>query len=407
MGNEKIFFICFFFLFLSTSTNHLTWAQEEGEKPVFSPTLTATCHQREDRMVITLVTDAPFRGLLTSSTHSNSTHCSTLGSGSTHTTLSLSLSAPYSSASYCGVSTKTSEKSVLISVRQNPIIQLADDKNYLVSCGRFESPAPLKNQPATMGLYDARGRRAIEVVKGSAYTLRVESNAQEGKMFRVRNCFAFAEGGSTARFGLVDEAGCPESKVVGGWKYQQKVAEAGVASMFRFGDSRVMTLQCSLLFCDDNCPTPPQCPEAPAPYVIGSNNPQPNRLAANSTDAYVSTTVTVIEPGEKEPLLYHDDDVCTGRFCPTWLLWLCIALGVLFLLMLLINLFLCTALTCTCTRTELVEKEPSIVEDYDPYAYSSRGGGGYNKSYSDITDHYSSPNNKMEPFSSSRPNSRY
>jgi hypothetical protein len=49
------------------------------------------------------------------------------------------------------------------------------------------------------------------------------------------------------------------------------------------------------------------------------------------------------------------------------LLWLAITLGVLFLLMLFVNLFLCTALTCTCTRTELVEKDPSILEDYDPY----------------------------------------
>jgi hypothetical protein len=70
---------------------------------------------------------------------------------------------------------------------------------------------------------------------------------------------------------------------------------------------------------------------------------------------------------------------CTG-ICPKWLLWLSIVLGVFFLLMLLVNLFLCSALTCTCTRTELVEKEPSVLEDYDPYrswAGSQYGGSRY------------------------------
>lgn len=38
---------------------------------------------------------------------------------------------------------------------------------------------------------------------------------------------------------------------------------------------------------------------------------------------------------------------------PTWLLWLAIALGVLFLIMLLMNIFLCTAMSCSCARTEV------------------------------------------------------
>ena len=82
---------------------------------------------------------------------------------------------------------------------------------------------------------------------------------------------------------------------------------------------------------------------------------------------------------EVEELRNFDDEPCTG-ICPKWLLWLAIVLGVFFLLMLLINLFLCSALTCTCTRTELTEKEPSVLEDYDPYrswAGSQYGGSRY------------------------------
>lgn len=85
----------------------------------------------------------------------------------------------------------------------------------------------------------------------------------------------------------------------------------------------------------------------------------------------------VLDPSEA-PLvqeLYEDD----GNIRPSWLLWLCIALGVLFLIMLIINIFLCSAMTCACARTEIIEKEPSIIEDYDPYRswHGSQYGSRY------------------------------
>ena len=61
---------------------------------------------------------------------------------------------------------------------------------------------------------------------------------------------------------------------------------------------------------------------------------------------------------------------CTTTFggvSDEWLLWLCIAFGVLFAIMLLINIFLCSAMTCSCTRSEIIEKEPSIYDDYSIY----------------------------------------
>ena len=50
-----------------------------------------------------------------------------------------------------------------------------------------------------------------------------------------------------------------------------------------------------------------------------------------------------------------------------WLKWLCIAFGILFGVMLLINIFLCSAMTCSCTRSEIIEKEPSVYDDYSIY----------------------------------------
>lgn len=54
---------------------------------------------------------------------------------------------------------------------------------------------------------------------------------------------------------------------------------------------------------------------------------------------------------------------------PSWLLWLALAFGVLFLIMLIINIFLCSAMSCSCDQTEIIEKENSIIEDYDPYRW--------------------------------------
>ena len=61
---------------------------------------------------------------------------------------------------------------------------------------------------------------------------------------------------------------------------------------------------------------------------------------------------------------------------------LTIAFGVLFGIMLLINVFLCSAMTCSCTRTEVIEKEPSVYDDdvygdYDNKTYSDPGSDEY------------------------------
>lgn len=68
------------------------------------------------------------------------------------------------------------------------------------------------------------------------------------------------------------------------------------------------------------------------------------------------------------------ESVCTDcGVSPPWLLYLCIAFGILFLVMLIINVFLCSAMTCSCARTESMEKEPSIIEEFDPYTRSWQG----------------------------------
>ena len=69
------------------------------------------------------------------------------------------------------------------------------------------------------------------------------------------------------------------------------------------------------------------------------------------------------------------ESVCTDcTSSPDWIYPLCITFGILFLVMLIINVFLCSAMTCSCAKSTIeVEKEPSIIEEFDPYTRSWHG----------------------------------
>ncbi len=70
------------------------------------------------------------------------------------------------------------------------------------------------------------------------------------------------------------------------------------------------------------------------------------------------------------------DCVSTSSIRPSWLLYLCIVFGILFLLMLIVNVFLCSAMTCSCARSDMgaaADKEQSMIEEFDPYTRSWHG----------------------------------
>lgn len=76
------------------------------------------------------------------------------------------------------------------------------------------------------------------------------------------------------------------------------------------------------------------------------------------------------------------DCVSTAGVRPSWLLYLCIVFGILFLLMLIVNVFLCSAMTCSCARSDVgVDKEQSMIEEFDPYTRSWHGGSQYGSRY--------------------------
>ncbi|KAI5750199.1 hypothetical protein M8J76_013730 [Diaphorina citri] len=389
----------------------------------FNPIVTATC--KAGYMTIKVNTTQAFGGAVHAKDF-RSPSCITYGNGSHMTTLGINLLAPQGSPEYCGVlvNNKSEERSVPISVRIHRTLELADDKSYVITCGK----AGFKNTRnetsiVSLKLLDQNGKRVQEVVYGHPYTLRAEiSRPDETYGIRVKSCFAFNKKNSSVP--LIDEKGCPVNpQVITPFKYDNKQghADATLKSMFRFSEDSQLHFQCDIAICKGSCPEIPcdssfnyqiagfpQAQQLPPKDIYSETPPDEGVLMA-------STSVFVLQPGEQPMVGASCDEF---GITPAWLMYLCIAFGLMFLIMLIINVFLCSAMTCSCARTEVIEKEPSIIEDYDPYRswhgsqygsrYSLNGKPGYTSGGSTMNSTRSiSTNSDHYAIVHSRPGSRY
>lgn len=387
----------------------------------FTPLVTATC--KGGYMTIKVATNQSFYGTIHSRDYRTNS-CMSFGTGSHTTTLGINLLAPPGSPDQCGVlvNNKTEERSVPIAVRLHRTLELAEDKFYVITCGKagFKNA---KNETSLVSLKlldKSKKVRVNEVLYSHQYVLRADISRPDGSYgIRVKSCFAFNKRNNSVP--LIDEQGCPYNpKVISSFKWDPTInsADAVLYSMFRFPESSQMNFQCDIAVCKGACPEPvcdddiETLPTAQARAFnkdVYSDHPEEGTLMA-------STSVFVLEPGASP----YVEGICEGNVYPAWLLYLCIAFGLMFLIMLIINVFLCSAMTCACARTEIIEKEPSIIEDYDPYRswhgsqYGSRyslngkpnmgytsGGSTMNstRSISTNSDHYA--------IVHSRPDSRY
>ncbi|XP_043461210.1 uncharacterized protein LOC122497890 [Leptopilina heterotoma] len=382
----------------------------------FQPTVTATC--KAGHMTIHVNLNQSFVGAVHARDF-RTPQCMVPGNGSSHATLGINLFASKGSPDYCGVlvNNHTEERSVPIAVRIHGTLELADDKFYVITCGKagFKNA---KNETSLVSLRLLDGTRRIQTAYiGQNYTLQAEISRPDGMHgIRVKNCFAFNKKNDSQ--GLLDDKGCPiieKKQVMTKFIYDRNTgfAEATLFSMFRFPDSSTQVhFQCDIAVCKGTCSTP-VCEGDDDFLIKGFSKGQ--TTADEEAVLVASTSVFVLEPGEPPVLAASFED---GSVHPAWLLWLAVALGILFLIMLIINICLCSAMSCTCTRTEVIEKEPSIIEDYDPYRswhgsqygsrYSLNGKPGYasggstmnsTRSISTNSDHYA--------IVHSRPGSRY
>ncbi|KAK0177322.1 hypothetical protein PV328_001390 [Microctonus aethiopoides] len=383
----------------------------------FQPMVTATC--KAGYMTIRVNINDSFVGAVHARDY-RTPQCMVAGNGSKQMTLGINLLAPQGSPDYCGVlvNDSTEERSLPIAVRIHKTLELADDKFYVITCGKagFRNA---KNETSFVSLRLLDGmRRVQEATYGHNYTLRAEISRPDGMYgIRVKSCFAFNKRNSTVQ--LIDDRGCPvKTRVITKFIYDKEtgIADAQLYSMFRFSESPQVHFQCDIAICKGSCSLPICEGDAEFGTKTHSDSTSVGQSVMGEEGVILAgTSVFVLNPGETPVIqtLYED-----GAVHPQWLLWLAIAFGVLFLIMLIINIFLCSAMTCSCARTEIIEKEPSIIEDYDPYRswpgsqygsrYSLNGKPGYpsggstmnsTRSMSTNSDHYA--------IVHSRPGSRY
>lgn len=366
---------------------------QNGDGVDFAPTVSATC--KAGHMAVKIHFNQPFYGIAHARDY-RASGCMAQGNGSEWLSFDINLLAPNGAPDYCGVliNSKSEERSVPLAVRVHRTLELADDKFYVITCGK----AGFKNAKNETSLVSLRvlndiGNRVTTTINGKQYTLRADLGNPDGTHgIRVKSCFAFSKRNATVP--LIDERGCSVDAVISQIKYLANgaTAEATIASMFRFPESSQMNFQCDIAICKGSC--------------VQADCYTDNSPPTDGEEGMVSASigVFVVDPGDS-PVT---SEICESGIHPPWLLYLAIALGVMFLIMLLINCFLCTAMTCSCARTEVIEKDPSVVEDYDPYRswHGSQYGSRYpsstihsTRSVSDNSDHYA--------IVQSRPGSRH
>ncbi|XP_064546025.1 uncharacterized protein LOC135433720 isoform X1 [Drosophila montana] len=357
-------------------------AQEPAAVPgEFAPHVTATC--KAGTMNIKVKFSSGYTGAVHARDH-RTQPCMAMGDGSDSVAFSLNLWAKQGAPDYCGIlvsnvsgSNRTEERSIQLAVRVHKTLELADDKFYVITCGK--SGYTRDDNTHVVLKFLENDHRVRETVYGHEYKIRAEfSKPNDTYGLRVGNCFAFDKKNITLK--LTDDRGCPyDANIMSRFvpTADGRAAEATLASMFKFPEGSEVHLQCDVIQCYGRCVEIDDCSEVALAGFTKGNGNGPRKFGPNEEGSSIAgTTVFVLDPAEARLISTN----CEDGIRPSWLLWLAITLGVLFLIMLLMNIFLCTAMSCSCANTEIIEKEPSIIEEYDPYR--SWHGSQYGSRYS-------------------------
>ncbi|XP_061401417.1 uncharacterized protein LOC133337179, partial [Musca vetustissima] len=122
-------------LLASTMLVNKISAQEASTTTEFAPRVSATC--KAGTMNIKVKLDGPYSGAVHARDY-RTPACMAMGDGSDSVGFSLNLLAKDGSPDYCGVlvSNRTEERSIQLAVRVHKTLELADDKFYVITCGK-------------------------------------------------------------------------------------------------------------------------------------------------------------------------------------------------------------------------------------------------------------------------------
>lgn len=343
------------------STFHQVQCQVQSSSSDFQPLVTARCEL--GNMTILVQTESPFEGVVHVKDY-RKPPCQTFGNGQRNTTLLIDLLTAKDSPNYCGVITnKGNEQSLVLAVRVHRNLELSDDKFYLITCGKSDFRNS-RNQMSRVSMHFTDGQRNLtELVYGHRYTLRASISKPDGIYdMQVRSCISFAP--NTTEVQLLDSNGCPVGNIISEFHSNdsKRYMESTLYSAFRFFGSNQVHVQCEIILCRDKC-VKVYCNNRPNGPLLPRPLARSNLNDGNQIHLLASTSAFVVNPGDPAARALTS---CSEWQFP-WLIGLCICLAILLLVMLIVNIFLCSSVTCLCTRSEVSEKDPSEIEDYDPY----------------------------------------
>jgi len=364
-------------------------AEDVGLAEGFQPSVKVSCVG--GTMKIRVDTKKPFQGIIHGPNRTEP-GCSKAGNSGLKTYLNIDLTRPEGSVGSCGVkyTQRTEERRLALAVRAHPTIELLEDRLYVVTCGR----AGFQNSRNEVSVVELKvtlpsdpTRKINTVLEGRRYKLRAEVLEHDPEFdIQMKKCFAFDE--TDTSLTLVDDRGCSKDRLISEFTYDRSAgtAEATLYSMFRLPHSNKTYFQCDVAICLGTCPKP-KCDDTDESLTLESEGQlttiqqegDPFDKPEDDT-VTTSTSVYVAQPGSAASAnAVYCSGVGFGPGDSHWLKWLCIAFGILFGVMLLINIFLCSAMTCSCTRSEIIEKEPSVYDDYSIYDSQY----GYTNKYSE------------------------
>ena len=279
-------FSCFILLFV---IGHIQQGYTQLVDTDFTPQVTATC--KMGHMSIRVAFNSSFSGAVHAREY-RTPGCMVQGDGGKLVTLDINLHAAPDSPEYCGqlLNNKTEERSVSIAVRIHRTLELADDKLYVITCGKA-GYRNANNETSLVSLKLMEGdKKIIQAVYSRPYTLRATVSRPDGiHGFRVKSCFAFNK--SNGSVSLIDDRGCPsDPDVIDGFIYDEKAsfAEARLKSMFKFPEGSEVHFQCDISLCRGPCQQPVCTPGAV----------QSRALESEEGPLMAATTVFVVDPSE-------------------------------------------------------------------------------------------------------------
>uniref|UniRef100_A0A1E1WE77 ZP domain-containing protein n=1 Tax=Pectinophora gossypiella TaxID=13191 RepID=A0A1E1WE77_PECGO len=235
-------------LWITLLSSALLAQAQNTESNEFTPAVAATC--KGNIMSIKINFNQGFNGIA-HAREFRTPACMTQGNGTETLSFDINLMAAQGAPDYCGVfwNNRTDERSLPLAVRVHRTLELADDKFYVITCGKagFRN-ARNETSLVSLRMLNEDGKKVMNAAFGMPYTLRAEISKSDGSYgIKLKNCFAFNMRNNTVE--LTDSKGCPVKQQSVTVKNENGAAELLIASMFRFPDSSQVNFQCEIGIC--------------------------------------------------------------------------------------------------------------------------------------------------------------